>query len=891
VSEDLINPDAIPIPQVNIQELRAAAAGLKADGADIDQAGQDITSTWAGLQGVYSAPEAETLFSAVNPVATKGDDAASALKTAAQALETFADTAQRIRSDLYAVRSRARTFLASIEGDEDWNSGRHAFDVVSEKGQEHDALLADVNRLLQEYQEAERECANAITATFGGTTFIGGNSEGTTRPGAGEAVYGLDEPLENVATPWGTPQGTDHYWSVDAALAAWDVVRGGAEDLGGMVGAHGDQGWFSGDWSDNAEAYWGDALVGLGAMAGVYNPETNDWVNSVEEGFQVGLNARIEAVHGFFPWTELEGRPGYAWGTLGTNLALIGAGAALSATGAGAAVGIPLAASRVIRVLGGIGGGEGSHSGGVADGSGADGESQSNTGNGTSLGAGTHGTDSNSSEASDGISAGDEIDASGIEKMNATVEALEDSQNQAASPAPSSADGSAPSPDHPPVSGTPSAADPVPSDRGEPQDTNTQGGAAQESPDATASEGTGASDRNAGEADRLDPTTEEVDAAFAEIDRYNEDLSETMDAIAEQHEAALPGEAPWTLDPLGDGGSSGRGDGTNSGDGESRVLVTPDGMEMRADGTVDNSVDGSGSPFGESSEPVTVHEDRESQAADPTSGGPPSGGPPEGPRPPGPDGPDHHDHDPNPDDQDRPSESPEISSTTERNSDSGFPTRRDDSGNLDPNAPDLRIEEVRSRLDELDLNGDQIGEILRGLQENRSAEGRQVAHIIHSGRLNGADGFAEFLTKFGTTREGLFSNSAAELRFAYDLVQQGRSPMDIAFPPNTQTGNDDVDVAIRGESRADQFSYQIKDVASANGVRKRYFDVIEQLSGETAEGTNKIGIFEVNQSINDFPEATQQRMSAAALRRGVAFRLYFTDGAMTIPPSAQIYPE
>jgi hypothetical protein len=891
VSEDLINPDAIPIPQVNIQELRAAAAGLKADGADIDQAGQDITSTWAGLQGVYSAPEAETLFSVMNPVATKGDDAASALKTAAQALETFADTAQRIRGDLYAVRSRARTFLASIEGDEDWNSGRHAFDVVSEKGQEHDALLADVNRLLQEYQEAERECANAITVTFGGTTFIGSNSEGTTQPGAGEAVYGLDEPLENVATPWGTPQGTDHYWSVDAALAAWDVVRGGAEDLGGMVGAHGDQGWFSGDWGDNAEAYWGDALVGLGAMAGVYNPETNDWVNSVEEGFQVGLGARIEAVHGFFPWTELEGRPGYAWGTLGTNLALIGAGAALSATGAGAVVGIPLAASRVIRVLGGIGGGEGTHSGGVADRSGADGESQSNTGNGTSLGSGAHGTDSNSSEASDGISADDEIDASGIEKMNATVEALEDSQNQGASPAPSSADGSAPSPDHPPVSGSPSVADPAPSDRDESQDTDTQGGATQESPDATASEGTGASDRSSGEGSRLDPTTEEVDAAFAEIDRHNEDLSETMDAIAERHGAALHGEAPWTLDPLGDGGSSGRGDGTNSGDVESRVLVTPDGMEMRADGTVNNSADGSGSRLDESSEPVTVHEDGESQAADPTSGGPPSGGPPERPRPPGPDGFDHHGDDPDSGDQGRPSENPEISATTERNSDSGFPTRRDDSGNLDPNDPDLRIEEVRSRLGELGLNGDQIGEILRGLQENRSAEGRQVAHIIHSGRLNGADGFAEFLTKFGTTREGLFSNSAAELRFAYDLVQEGRSPTDIAFPPNTQTGNDDVDVTIRGESRADQFSYQIKDVASANGVRKRYFDVIEQLSGETAEGTKKIGIFEVNQSINDFPEATQQRMSAAARRRGVVFRLYFTDGAMTIPPGAQIYPE
>jgi hypothetical protein len=640
VSEELIAPDAIPIPEVNVQELQAAAAGLKTDGSDIDQAGQDITSTWAGLQAVYSAPEAETLFAAVSPVSAKGDDAATAMKTAAQALETFAEAAQRIRGDLYAVRGEARDFLASIEGDEDWNSGQHAFDVVSEKGQQHDALLASVNRLLQEYQEAERECANAITATFGGTTFIGGNSEGTTEPGAGEAVYGLDEPLENVETPWGTPQGTDNYWSVDAALAAWDVVRGGAEDLGGMVGAHGDQGWFSGDWSDNAEAYWGDALVGLGAMAGVYNPETNDWVSSVEEGFQVGLNARIEAVHGFFPWTELGENPGYAYGTLGTNLAIIGAGAALSATGGGAVVGIPLAASRGVRILGGIGGGDGPHSsGGADDGNGADGGSQNNSSNGNAPEAGVGGTVTGSSEAPDGISADGEIGASGIGSMKETVEALEATQNHEASPASSSDSGTGPSADHSPAPASPSSDGPASTDHGTSEGTSSQG---EDTPEST-----GTPDQSSSEGTLPDPTTEEANEAFAEIERHNQDLSESMDAIEDDHRAELNGEAPWTLNALEDSGSSGRGDGPHNGDDESRVLVTPDGMEMRADGTINNSVDGTGSRLDEGSDPVTVHEDdrnvhRSGGNGGTTGSGASGGGWPENPSV-GPDLPPHND--------------------------------------------------------------------------------------------------------------------------------------------------------------------------------------------------------------------------------------------------------
>ncbi|WP_150250924.1 MSCRAMM family adhesin [Nocardiopsis deserti] len=606
MSDGLINPDAIPIPAANTWELESAAAGMKSDGGDISQAGHDIKSTWAGLQSVYSAPESETLFAAVDPVSTKGDDAETALNTAAQALETFAETAQRIRGELFAAQGEARQLLADIEGDEDWNSGEHPFDFESEKGQEHDALLSLINGLVHEYQEAERTCANAITGTFGGTTFIAGDAEGTTQPGADEMVYGFDEPLENVATPWGTPQGIDHFWTVDAALAAWDVVRGSVEDVGGAVGAYGEPGWFTGDWGDNFDAYWGDVLAGMGAAAGVWNPETQDWTNSFGEGVQVSTDAGLSALHGFFPWTELEERPGYAWGTLGTNAAFIVGGVALSMTGVGAVVGVPMAASRLTRIFGGIGSGEGVPGGGEGSGGYDGSEGNGNGGNRPR----SEGSGSQSPQALEegGISADDHYESSGIGGMNESLSELENSQTQgppttsSEEPAPTPTPERSPEPSH-----QPDAEKPAPS-----LESDTDSDAPEQRPEQN---------------EQRDPTAQEVDEAFAELARNNDDLANDTDSVDDGRAPVFSDDDLWAMSPLEDSGSNG-GAGADS-----RIPVASSGAELRADGTFDNSANPSSGAQGDS-DPVTVHEDQR-----PATGDSRSGGPPEPPRPPGPPGP------------------------------------------------------------------------------------------------------------------------------------------------------------------------------------------------------------------------------------------------------------
>ncbi|GAA0987350.1 hypothetical protein GCM10009551_040360 [Nocardiopsis tropica] len=616
MSDDLIDPDAIPVPIVNPTLLESAAGGLRTDGENIAESGQSIKSSWAGLQAVYSAPEAETLYSAVDPVATTGDSVETDFGTAATALETFAERARELRSELVQARQDARDLVAEIRSDDDWDDGGF-FGGESDKVEEHNNLLNHVNSLHQQYQEAERECANAITALFGGTTFIASNADGTTQPGAGEAVYGFEEAPEDVGTPWGSPQGTDHMWYVDAIHGGGDVLMGSLEDMGGAVGIHGSEGWFTGGWSDNFTSYWGDSIAGLGAMTGFYNPQTGEMVNSPGEWWDTARGAWGDAIHGFFPWTELGERPGYVFGTVLTNIGMIAGGAALSATGIGAVVGVPMIAARVSRILGGAGTGDGPISGGIDAGGSEGSDGSSNTANnGSSPTLRPDGTHPDAPAAPDSIEPDGSGVPAGLGDMHESLSDLEAHQNQGPQADP------APVPDNSP--------DPTPEPSAPPAEPVTPESNPPERPESDRN-GAGSQDadtpgQRADEDVRRDPTTAEVDAAFSEIARRNEDLADDMDTADGGRMAELDGEAPWTIDALENSGSTGRGDGPG-GNESSRVPVTPDGMEMHADGTINNSADGDGPRLDEDSDPVTVHEDdRNSHGSSGHSGTAGSGG-------------------------------------------------------------------------------------------------------------------------------------------------------------------------------------------------------------------------------------------------------------------------
>ncbi|WP_306369600.1 hypothetical protein [Nocardiopsis sp. CC223A] len=844
MSDGLIDPEAIPIPEANVYELQTAAAGMKTDGDDISQAGADISTAWAGLQGVYSAPEAETLFAATNPVPTKGEDTDQALNTAARALEDFAETAQRIRGELTALRAEARDLVTEIRSDEDWNSSEHPFDFVSEKGQEHDALLGKVNALVQEYQQAERDCANTITRTFGGTTFIGGDPAGTTRPGPGEVVYGLDEPLENVATPWGTPQGTDYYWTMDAALAAWDTVRGGAEDVGGMVGAFGEPGWFTDNWGANAEAYWGDALVGMGAWAGVYNPETGDWVGSFGEGFEVYTNARLDAVHGFFPWTELEERPGYAFGTLGTNLAIIGAGVALTATGGGAVVGVPLTVSRVVRIFGGVGAGDGPHLS-AGDGSDTEGGHDRNGAGSGAHGNGAYSSSPSPSSPGEGAFSSDgEWKPSDIEDMNTVLSDLETAQNPSPAPEPAPA---------------PRPESPTPEPRSEPV-------VPERAPDTATSDAPQQhTDQHGREAD---PTAQDVDQAFAEIAQNNEDLADRMDRQDGGRMAELDPDTAWTINPTQTTTEGGDGPGDGS-----RVPVTPDGAELREGNEATNNTDNEGPARqpGRDDNPITIHETEEQDLGGSSFGGP----------------------------NDPPDIPNSGSSSSEHFPEPGVPTRENPTGPMS----DAQESGIRDLLESTGLNKQKINDIIATLKDDDTKLGGQIADILLDNQVSSVKRFDEFVSDF--SNQNMVPAAGTELRFVDNLISSGYPIERLEFAEkkdqeatSNSSQNFDIDTLIRSDGTSGNYAYQIKRLEVTDGaIRESALVNNTQKIGKQLRNiplemgeTHTVGILEVNAPMIEISDKAMEKILANARRYNTSFKVYFSDGEMTFPEGSRVYP-
>ncbi|WP_460999650.1 hypothetical protein [Streptomonospora sediminis] len=306
MTDKVIRPDEVPVPPVDCDALDEAATALKNDGADVSQAGQDIKSTWHGLEGIYAAPESDSLFSAINPVATKGDDFGSAAASVADALSTFAEKVRPIKARLKALKADAEDFQDKIDGDDDWREDE-------DKTDELDTLNNDILAATHEYQQAERDCANTITALFGGTTFVATAPGEEGSVGADEQAHGYTEALKDVETPWATPQEHDAPWYEDV----WDGVKdfgvGIAEDLGSMVGLYGEDGWgvgSAGEWWGNIKNNWGDTLNGLGSLVGLYGE--NGWgVGSFGEWWGNLSSGWTEFAHAIVPWREWGDRPGY----------------------------------------------------------------------------------------------------------------------------------------------------------------------------------------------------------------------------------------------------------------------------------------------------------------------------------------------------------------------------------------------------------------------------------------------------------------------------------------------------------------------------------------------------------------------------------------------------
>ncbi len=354
----LINPANFPIPTASPATLERQARDLRREGETVAGLGSDIKSAWAGLTSCYSAPEADTLYSVVDPVATDGQSVETSFGKAATALENFAEAVRDIKAKWTTLKSDSYAFLNSIDtSNDDWRKADNAWDRFwgneSPKVEEHQALLDRADALRREYELAEIECANAINADIPGRTrFVSGDGDGASSRGVYE--HGYDGYLGDVDMAWGGSIETDHGWWVDAGSAVKDFTVGIAEDVGGITGMYSSEGWFQMSWGDAMWEYHEGNLQSLASLVGMYDSENESWGWA---GWDSVGSAWKDAAHAVVPWEEWGDRPGYVIGTALLNIGATVGGALLTATGVGAVVGVPLMAWRGSAMLNRMGGG------------------------------------------------------------------------------------------------------------------------------------------------------------------------------------------------------------------------------------------------------------------------------------------------------------------------------------------------------------------------------------------------------------------------------------------------------------------------------------------------------------------------------------------------------
>ncbi|WP_306369531.1 ADP-ribosyltransferase [Nocardiopsis sp. CC223A] len=324
-----VDPTLIPIPDVDPDELEATATKLTGTGGDIGRSGTDITGSWAGLSGVYSAPEAETLFAKMDPVGSDTADVQDAVGTAADALSTFAEEAREIKARLVSLKGRAEDLRAEIGTDEDWA------DDDDLRGR-NNALNNQVADAVFEYQYAERNCANKITGLFGGTYFAGWSElspevPGRTRDGRERAYYGTFKPLVDAANPWGSPVDAPPAGGIlgDGLAALGDLGAGALLGLGATTGMYRDGQMaypFGTEWQQNMGAHFGELGEGYATLTGFYVDGQWTGHDSVDEWYFHFSGAAGELVGSYFAYDQWEDRPAYSITTGIANTALLAGG-------------------------------------------------------------------------------------------------------------------------------------------------------------------------------------------------------------------------------------------------------------------------------------------------------------------------------------------------------------------------------------------------------------------------------------------------------------------------------------------------------------------------------------------------------------------------------------
>ena len=306
-------PDLVPIPKVDPDAVEDAAARLLRIGEAIADGGADIKATWASLSGVYVAPESEQLLEVVDPVADDTAEIEGGVTEAANALNDFAETVRPLKVDLISMKEEAVAVRERIDADEDWLDDE-------DLREDNNDLNTRISTTVQDYQDAERECANRIGEKYGGTLFTAhshkrvGDQTSTNEDARDRELYGSTLPPKEQSNPWGGQAEEPSHFLVDGFWGIADIVTGAAISAGAATGV-----WKDGQaeyplgteqW-ENTFAYGQEWLHGVGDLTGFWVDGERVQPESADEWWGNVRGPLFETFDSVVPVSEFEDRPAY----------------------------------------------------------------------------------------------------------------------------------------------------------------------------------------------------------------------------------------------------------------------------------------------------------------------------------------------------------------------------------------------------------------------------------------------------------------------------------------------------------------------------------------------------------------------------------------------------
>lgn len=346
---NLIRPGDIPEPQANETALGFAARRMRTWGESIHTDTEDAQTTWQGLSAHYNAPEEEVLFAAMDPAVGWSEDLQTDLSAVADVLEDYVEAVSTAKSELAALKTRAKDFVAQFEDSDVWWGLQNPLAVF-----ENEDLKDEVNQAWSTFNEAEITCANAIAALCGGPEYVSPDQA----TGADQEIpYGLatDAGGQSRAFSW------DYVSRVYTDAFAWQYTDEGERPLLLDWGFGFQKGFYQTVYVD---IVWGTGVMAV-AATGHWSPNSGWTLNPLKakenqgeflmEGAQgtlayVGLHgddgwllskdekdfgwdpdkakanaesAWLELREGFFAWSSWGDDPGYGAGVTTVNTATL----------------------------------------------------------------------------------------------------------------------------------------------------------------------------------------------------------------------------------------------------------------------------------------------------------------------------------------------------------------------------------------------------------------------------------------------------------------------------------------------------------------------------------------------------------------------------------------